>query len=223
MSLAIIKDNHITVFGTKYFTGNAQLVSIGSIGEKATPVFGQNKLEPKDHIPAPKFDGKIRVAGPITLDSSRSKKNDFTAMVSGTLKAVGFTGSVGSMYDALVENRLKLVQLFVEEEDMKDAANRSPQALDHLKDYGGDARIAHQLFVLMEATWASSFTGGTRWNVGVNAGSLSITAGGGTTVSGKDTITLTPGMGLAYLLLNPDWNKGKTQIEKTHVDEWSVN
>jgi hypothetical protein len=113
--------------------------------------------------------------------------------------------------------------LYVHEEDIKDAANRSPKALGHLRDYGGDGRIAHQVFIIMEDSWASSFTGGTRWDVSISAGSISIKAGGGSTVSGKSTVTLTPGTGLAYLLLKPEWNKGKNQIEDTHVDEWSLN
>jgi hypothetical protein len=54
-------------------------------------------------------------------------------------------------------------------------------------------------------------------------GIITITTSGGTTVKGKDKITLAPGTGLAYLLLKLDWNKGKTQIDKTTVDEWSVN
>lgn len=224
MSLAVIKDNHITVFGTKFFVANAQTISIGTTGEKATPVFGQNKLEPKDHIPAPKLDGKIRTVPPIVLDASASSENDFSEAVSASLKVIGFSGSIGSTYDALVTQKLKLVQLFVEEEDMQEAANNSPKALDNLRDYGADARIAHQQFVIMEASWASSFTGANKYSVSVDAaGIISITASGGSTVSGKDRLTLSPGTGLAYLLLNPHWNKNKTRIDSTNVDEWSIN
>ena len=61
MSLVVIKDNHIKFMGTKYFVANAQTISIGSCGEKATPLFGQNKLEVKTHIPVPKLDGKIKI------------------------------------------------------------------------------------------------------------------------------------------------------------------
>jgi len=44
MSLVVVEDNHITYISTKYFVANAQTVSIGGYGEKATPIFGQNKL-----------------------------------------------------------------------------------------------------------------------------------------------------------------------------------
>jgi hypothetical protein len=224
MSLAVIKDNHITIFGTKYFVGNAQTVSVGSYGPKATPVFGQNKLEVKDHVPAPKLKGKIRTVPPIGIDSTQSSKNDFTAAVSGTLKVIGFNGSQSEVYDALVNNHLKLVQLFVEEEEMKKAVNDSPNVLDDLQRYGGDARVAHQLFVVMEATMASSFTSSKNFDVSADAaGILSITASNGAAVSNGTKITLSPGTGLAYLLLKPDWNKNETQLVDVHSDEWSIN
>jgi hypothetical protein len=224
MSLAVIKDSHLKFMGTNCFVANAQTVSIGSLGKKATPVFGQNKLEVKAHIPAPKLDGKIKVAGPFDIDTAQSSKSDFTKAVSASLKVIGFNGSENAVYEELTKKHLKLVQLYVEEEAMEDAANKSPKALDNLQSYGGDARIAHQLFVVMEAEFATSFTSGNKHEISADAlGIISITASGGTTVRGKDKITLSPGTGLAYLLLKVDWNKGKTQIEKTSVDEWSVN
>jgi hypothetical protein len=224
MSLAVIKDNHLTFMGTKYFVANAQTVSIGSYGEKATPVFGQNKLEVKSHIPPPKLDGKITTLPPIGIDTTQSSKGDFTTAVSGSLKVIGFSGSESTVYDKLASSQLKLVQLIVEEIAMKEAANNSPKVLDNLEKFGGDARIAHQLFVIMEATFATSFTGATSYAVSADAlGVVSIKASGGAAVSGKDEITLSAGTGFAYLLLKLDWNKDRTKIEDTTADEWSVN
>jgi hypothetical protein len=223
MSLAVIKDNHITFMGTRYFTGNGQLTHIGDYGEKATPIFGQNKLEVKAHIPAPKLDGKIKTVPPISIDTTQSSKSNFMTMVSGSLKAIGFSGSESAIYDELAKNHLKLVQLYVEAEAMKKAVNDSPQVLDNLRRYGADARIVHQYFVVVEAELAKSFTGGLNFDVSADAlgGIVSIKASGGTTVSGKDTITLSSGTGLAYLLLKPIWNKDKTKLDDTDADEWS--
>lgn len=222
MSLVKIKDSYIEFANTKYFTGNAQKVSIGSIGEKATPFGGKGKLEVKDHIPAPKLDGKIKTAGPFEIDTAQSSKSNFTKVVEGSLKAIGFSGSESLIYDELEKRHLKLVQLFVEEEDMKTAANNSPKARNNLESYGGDGRIAHELFVVMEAEYATSFTSGARFEVSADAGGvISITASGGKVVRGKDKVTLAPGTGLAYSLLNPNWKKGL--IEKTTVDEPGLN
>lgn len=224
MSLAVIKDNHIKFMGTNYFVANAQTVSIGSYGEKATPVFGQNKLEVAARIPAPKLDGKIKIAGPFDIDVSQSSKSDFIKAGGASIKVIGFNGSQNDIYEELTRKRLKLVQLYVLEEDTKAAANDSPKALNNLERYGNDARIAHQLFVVMEASFATSFTSGTMSEVSADAlGIITITTSGGATVKGKDKVTLAPGTDLAYLLLKLDWNKGKTQLEDVDVDEWSVN
>lgn len=223
MSLAVFKDNHVTLFGNKYFVANALAVSMGCHGDKATPIFGQNKLEPKGTIPAPKLQGKILTAPPISIDSTSSKSSDFMAAVSASLKVIGFNGTFHTVYNELVKQHLKFVELQVQENDMKRAANESPAALDDLRSYGAGARIAHRILVVMEASWATSFTSATTFDVTVNAGVLSIQAKGGASVTGKDMIRLEPGTCLAYLLLKLDWNKGKTQIETTHVDEWSFN
>ncbi len=224
MSLAVVKDNHITFMGTKYFVANAQTVSMGSYGEKATPIFGQNKLEVKAHVPAPKLDGKVKTVPPFGIETSGAAKSNFQAAVSASLKVIGLNGSVGSIYDGLAKKSLKLVQLYVEEEAMRKALNDSPKALNNLKNYGKDARVVHQILVVMEAEFATSFTSATSYDASVDAlGILSIQASGGKTVKGKDKITLSPGTCLAYLLLKLDWNKGKTKVEKTIVDEWSIN
>jgi hypothetical protein len=224
MSLVTVKDNHIKFMSSNYFVGNAQTVSLGSYGEKATPVFGANKLEVKARVPAPKLEGKVRVAGPFGLDAQQSSKSNFDQAVSGSIKVVGISISQGNIYEELVDQHLKFVQLYVDEVPMKNAFNDAPNALDNLRDYGNDARIAHSLLVVMEASFASSFTAGSSYDVSADAaGIVSITAAGGSVVKGKDKVTIAPGTCLAYLLLNPDWNKGKSKIESTNVDEWSVN
>jgi hypothetical protein len=223
MNLAVFKNNHMVVFGNKYFVANAPVISIGNYGTKATPVFGPNKLEPKDRLPAPKLDGKIRTVPPFTIDSTKTKKNDFTTAVSASLKVIGFSGSVGNVYDALVENRVQLVELFVEENDMRRAANDSPMHLGNLKNCGASGRLVHRTIVAMEATFATSFTSATKYEVSINAGILSVNASGGSTVAGKTTVTLSPGTTIGYLLLNPIWDKNKSKIEETRVDEWGIN
>jgi hypothetical protein len=224
MSLVTIKDNHLRFMGTNYFVGNAQMVHPGSYGKKATPVFGQNKIEVKAHLPASHLAGRIQVAGPFSLDTTQSSKSDFAQAISGSVKVIGLTVSQNDIYEELTHDHLKLVQLYVEEEAMAKAVNDSPAAIDNLNGYGADARIVHQEFVIVEATLATSFTSGTSYEVSADAaGVISIKAGGGTVVSGKDTLTLAPGTGLAYLLLNFSWNKGKTQIEKPRADEWGIN
>jgi hypothetical protein len=224
MTTIDIKNNHFRFANTNYFVGNAQLMSIGSYGEKATPLFGTNKLELKGRVPAPKLEGKVKVAGPFELDSSDTTEAEFNQAAEGTIKVVGISVAQKDIYKQLKSRKLKLVQLFVAEEDMRRALNDSPRALDNLAGYGGDARVVHQLFVIMEASYATSFTAGRSYEISADAaGIVTITAKGGAVVSGKDKVTIAPGTGFAYLLLKLDWNKDKTKVDSTRVDEWGVN
>ena len=61
MDYAVFKKNHIALAGNRYLVANAEVLPIGSIGEQETPLFGQNKLEPKDHVPPAKLDGQFRL------------------------------------------------------------------------------------------------------------------------------------------------------------------
>jgi hypothetical protein len=224
MAKIAVKPNHMTYNGMRYFTANAQTVSIGSYGEKATPVFGQNKLEVKGHFPAPGLKGKIRTAPPIELDTTNSTKADFTSTFSAIFHAIGFSGSVGVIYDNLVNSHLKLVELWVEENDMRSWINGAPKHRTNLANDGSDARVAHRVFVVMEASYADSFTSGANFEVTADAaGIFSINASGGGVVSGKSKLTLGPGTVWSYLLLKVDWNSDRTWVEDTDVDEWSVN
>jgi hypothetical protein len=224
MGKVAIKANHMTYNGTRYFTSNAQYVTISSYGEKATPLFGANKLEVKDHLPASTLENKVRTVPPIELDTANSTKADFTAAFSAGFKAIGFTGSAGAIYDKLSTNHLKLVQLWVQENDMKAAINSARVHRNNLASDGNDARIAHVVFVVMEASFASSFTAGANFDVTVDAaGVISINATGGAVVAGKSKVTLSPGTVYAYLLLKLDWNNDKTSVTDTDVDEWSLN
>lgn len=224
MSLATVKDNHITFLGSRYFVANASTVSLGSLGEKATPIFGQNKLEVKTRVPVPRLANRVQVVPPVELDTKRSTRAEFEAAVSGTVKAVEFEGSKRDMYEALADRHLKFVQLFVMEEEMREAVNASPQARDRLADYGADGRIAHQLFVVMEARFASSFAAARSYSVSANGlGIVSVKAEGEQVVRGQDTVTLSPGTAIAYLLLKPHWNRERSRVDRTTVDEWSVN
>ena len=170
--------------------------------------------------PIPNLKGKTTTLGPITLDSSNSSKSDFNKAVAASLKVVGFSGSVDATYSALVSKELQLVQLWIEPNDVKRWINASPKALDNLRNYGGDARVVHTLFVVTTAVFASSFTGGVSYDLDVNAaGIVTVTSKGGSSVAGKDVITLAPGMCLAYGMLKLDWGKGKDFVEDLNVDE----
>ncbi len=218
MSLFVFKDNYLKFMGSKYFVPNAQLMTMCSYGKKADPIGKPGKLEPKDHLPVPKIDGKIKVLPPILLDSASSSKADFTSQVSASLKVINFSGSLGATYDGLSKQTLKVVQLFMEENDVLKAINASPKARNDLDSYGGDARIVWSLFIVAEASWSDSFAAGSSFSASADAaGIVSIKAAGHGVIASKSTLVLSPGTCLAYGLLKLDWKNG--EVNKTTVDE----
>lgn len=217
-----VKANHLTWNGRSYFRGGAENVELGSIGEKRTPILSQNYLEVKDRIPAPKINdyGTVKVTS-VDLDIAQSSSSSFGGLVSVILGGVPVS-MVGSLvHSQLSRYDLKLLKMYVLANDMKAAANHSPAALSSLAAWGGDARIAHEIWVVMEASWASEFNRAGSATLSIAGGILKATAG--TSSSGAYTASIPPGATFAYLLASIDWNSGKSQILDLDDDQWSFS
>lgn len=223
MTRIAFKNRSMEFEGSGYFMDNAQTVSLGSIGTKATPFGSVGKLEVKSNVPVPKLEGKVRLLGPWEWATSVVARSGFLGAVSAGFKAIGFSGSAGAVFDAMAERRLKIVQLFIQEDDMISAVNSAPKARNSLHDYGGDGRVVHTVFVIMDAALAASVTAGTKLDLSAEAGGiLSVKASGGAVVSAKSSFTVTPGTVLAYGMLNPDWSSREDRFVGSRVDETGV-
>lgn len=210
MPLAVIHDNHLKFAGNNYFRGNAPSVRLGDHGKKKSPVLSQNYLAVQDHIPAPKLES--RTAATIGIDFGRSTKADIEL----NLKIAKATGSIRGGYEQLRKDELKLVKIDMNLGDVKDAVNRSPKVLDALRSYGSAARVAHQVFVVMEASTASRFDMSGALSFSMAGQDLKMTTSGTKVVS----VVLDPGAVYAYLLCKPKWNSGKTQVLLFEPDQW---
>src|SRR5262249_9740648 len=156
--------------GINYFRGGAESVSIGTYGEKKTPLLHQNFLAAQSDIPAAKL-----VARPVTIatiDFNKSKEADLKA--GATVLRVGGPGSGGG--SDLKSGKLKLVKLEVRLDDILNAVNSTPSVLSDLRSDGLDARVAHQIFVVMEATLADAFQGAASISFSKPSGKLQVTA-----------------------------------------------
>ena len=214
MALATVHDNHLNFAGVNYFRGNSPSVSIGDYGEKKKPLFSQNYLEVQDNIPAPKL--VVRAVTEVAIDFAKSTEADIKL----NLHVAGsFSGSAGAAYESLKSGSLKLMKLDMTVGDVKGAVNSAPKVRDNLASYGSDARVAHQIFVVMEATEASAFKAGGKVTFSMQDATLQ--AHGGT--GGTTTISLKTGTTYAYLLCKPDWNGGKSSVEKFTDDQWSLS
>jgi hypothetical protein len=216
---AVIKDNHLKFGGKSYFRAGAESVELGSYGEKKTPIAKANYLEVQGHVTRDKL--KVRTATIVDIDFKQSTEKDFKANV--LAGAVG--GSVDTAYKRLDKGELKLVKFEVELVDMKKALNDSPVVRDNLDKYGGDARVCHQIFVVLEASIATKISSSTSLSAAATNGNLTVTAKA-TVKNEKDTtVTLSKGTTFAYLLAKMDWDKkdGNKVVEKLTDDQFSMN
>jgi hypothetical protein len=221
MANVIVNDNHLTYGGVGYFRGHAEEVELGSIGEKRTPLTKMNYLEVKDRIPAPKI--ATAKSTKVDIDFSKTSKSAFGAIVTAIIGGAPVELNGDATFEKLKKFELYLVKFSVMNNQMRDAANAAPDRLRSLAGWGGDARIAHQVFVVLEATVATKFDNNVSVDLSVGAKGLSATLSGSSTTSSSSVVPIAAGTCFAYLLAKIDWNKGKTKIEDLDDDQWSFS
>lgn len=221
MATATVKDNHLNFNGVNYFRGNAEEVELGSYGEKRKPLTKMNYLEVKGRIPIPNIaKAKSTV---VEIDESKMSKNDFKATVSAIIKGVPVKLTGDAAFKKLTNNELKLVKFSVMNNDLKAALNKSPGALNNLENYGKDARIAHQIFVVMDAKLATKYDNDVSVDLTVGKGPVEATLSGSNASIGETTVQISAETTFAYLLASIDWNDKKTKAEDLDDDQWSLS
>jgi hypothetical protein len=222
MVKVVVRDNHLNFGGVNYFRGAAEEVELGSFGEKLTPIMGMNRLSVKGRIPVPKIAKAQSTV--VEIDSSTTSKSAFNTAISAIIKGVPLKINGDAAFEKLKNQELKLVKFSVLPQLMKEAANNSPAALEELINYGKDARIAHQVFVVMEAEFATKFDNDASVDLSVGKGPLQATVGGNRASSGETTVQISKGTTFAYLLAKIDWDanlkKNKTKIMDLDDDPW---
>ena len=229
MAHVAVHENHLTYGGVCYFRGHAEEVELGSIGEKRTPLTKQNYLEVKDHLPVAKLKGVKSTI--VEIDDSSLSQSELGAKVSAIVPVSGVPVPVklaaDTAYKQLKSNDLKLVKFSLETSDVVRAINDSPAKRTLLIDWGNDARVAHQVFLVMDATTARAFDRNVsvELSVGVD-GVFNATVGGGSSSSGKTTVKYAKDSTFAYLLCKVDWDANqKKNINKAvdaDDDQWSL-
>ena len=214
-----VKDNHLHLDGINLFRGNANIVQLGSAGEKKTPSTQENYLSVEANIPVKKL--KVNKVTVLTLNGARISGADVSASVDvpkvGTLSATAVAAK-------LKENTLKLVKIDVLPRDIVNAANDSPKVLDALIRSGRGGRIAHQVVTVMEASTAETVRRGVTFSIEAGGSGPTLTAHAGAT--DLATVEISAGATFAYLLLKPKWDanqqKNWTKIDGWEDDQWSL-
>lgn len=208
-------ESHLTYGGVKYFRGKAESIMIGDQGDKQTPLFGANYLSVQDHLPVKKI--KIKQAVITKIDLQRSKKADITA----NLTVADWGGSLSDAYEAIANNELELVKFEMTLGELRDAYNNSVKARRRLDDYGNDGRVANEIFVVMSASSARTFSASRDIGVSLIGQEISLSAG----TSRASTVTISASTTYAYLLAKPDWDgRGDgRRIKSFKDDQWALN
>lgn len=221
MANVVVKDSHLTYGGVSYFRGGAEEVELGSIGEKRSPLTKMNYLEVKDRLPA-KNIGTAK-STKVKIDFSQSSKSAFSTVVSAIIKGVPVKLSGDAIFTKLQSGELDLIKLSVMTGSMKTAANKSTDKLKSLAGWGTNARIVHQVFVVVEASIATQFDGDITVDLSAGVKGLEATAGISSSTKRTTTVSIAAGTTFAYLLAKIDWGKGKDQIDDLNDDQWSLS
>lgn len=230
MAAVKVGEAHLKYNGISYYRGHAEEVILRSIGEKRTPITQQNYLEVKDSLPAGKVSGVKSTV--VEIDTETTSQNDFAAELSVIIPVSGLPVPVKlspeAAFKQIKSNQLKLVKFSIEATDVVKAINESPAKRNLLIDWGDDARVAHQVFVVMDAKTSTAFdnNAAVELSVGVD-GIFSATVGASSSKQGTTTVNFAPGSTFAYLLAKIDWDatqkKNITKATDVDDDQWGVN
>ncbi len=225
MSKVIVKDTHLTYNGITYFRGGAEQLELGSIGVKLSSLGKTNYLEVRDKIDAGKF--KSTFSNVAEIDTTRLTKYEFEAKVAAIVPVSGMPAPITVTGDAAFEQiklkQLELVKFTVFNYDMMNAVNSSPQMLTSLAEWGPKARIAHQIFVVMDARLAQKFDNRTTIITPMGPQGIDVTVGGAVGSAEATSVRIAAGSCFAYLLARIEWNSKKTEIVDLNDDQWGLS
>jgi hypothetical protein len=220
-----ITDSKFVFNGFAYFRKKSETIDLASFGEKKTPVTEINYLSKEANV-ARDHLGKVAVAfsGPYAIDWSHYSDTDLAIGIS-YLTAAGGTAEFNRR--ATDSANLKLVKIAIDGEGpLKKLLNDyATAARNYLKDEGNDGRVVGAVWVVMEATLASTVTKcGKVTGKGTTADGIRISVDTKACSGAKSTVELPPKTTFAYELWKvKDWNKGKTQIEDMEDDKQGLN
>ena len=238
MAKAIVKHNRLHFNGKNYFRGNSEEIQLADIGEKRTPVFGMNYLEPKNHVDSRPM--KVNASTVVDIDFSRSSETAIQQMASGALKGLGIELStdMSSVTEKVRSGQLKLAKLSIDLNELENATNADRDALEDLRGFGSDARIVSEIWVVIDASFADEFQNAHDVTVSgsgtIKGIQISTSTSTGIKRGGATGVTLSEGTCLAYMLVKPEWSerprrrrRRRRQDPPTIIDldddQWSVN
>ena len=221
MPNVIVKENHLTFGGVAYFRAHAENVEIGSIGEIRRPLTKQNYLEVKDRILVPSDD--VIQATVVDIDFDRTSKTDLNLGATAIVEGVPVKLDGDATFKKLRMGELTLAKFSISNNAMKKAANNSPEKLQDLHRWGKDARIVHQVFIVIDATLASEINRNYGVKIAAGIKGLEVNLGVGGSASGTTAVNISKDTCFAYLMLKIKWDKKELKIVDLNDDQWGLS
>jgi hypothetical protein len=222
MKVAVLKNKTLVFNHWSYFLASAENVTLGSYGEKKTPVGKPNYL-----LKERDFDlsgAEINSVEEVKLDVSKTRKGDFELAAN----AIVAGGNVQLTYDNFKEGKLVLMKFSVSLGEVKDifnsSAEKSKKAIRELRDMK-KPRIVNQVFVIVSAEFARSISTTVNFKIKATIKGIDIEPSGSHTGSSKSKVSISSGTVFAYGLLEPVFKKPKakaTEIEKFTPDQFGI-
>ncbi|WP_374491103.1 hypothetical protein [Zoogloea sp.] len=224
MPSVAVKENHLTYNGKKYFRGGAEDVMLGALGEKRTPLFGQNYLEVKDQILVPAA-AKVEVTE-VSIDFTATSKTDFKTDVS--VEGIPGKLSGGVVFEKLRSGELVLLKLSVLPNTMMGLLGGDYAKMVMMYDWGNDARVAHQIFVVVRAELRNVYNNSQNLSVTANVDGITLSPTLTTSQTGSQRVVVSKNSVFAYLLAKVEWDKkearhGRKKIVTLNDDQWGMS
>ena len=209
-------------FGNRYFRRNSSSVSVGAFGPKKEPWTEANYLEVDGHLRYDYLDGKMKPDSPVSIDWNATSQGDIGTGVTTFFDVGGVEGNFSS--EKAKTAQLKLVRFHVDASPMETVLNTQAKTVRaQMKDEGNDARICSSAYVVVSAALGQRFATATEIKVtATTTQGLKITAQGGGTWTGSESIVLGPGTVFAYGLHKVTKWDGE-RIEDLEDDWQSLN
>jgi len=228
MAMAELNDKRFKYDSKSYFVAGSHECQIGCGGEKRSPIGKPKNIDIHRQINPNKIGTLSSNVVEVTLDQkSRSGLNAIIPLQLPSLP-IPIDADIVSVGEQLTKGKLKLVHIWAESQALKQAANDSPKLLNDMIDWGHDARLVSEIFIVVEARVAQKFRETKTFGIGKSmaGGLIEARIGGGGGRAGSVDVSLAPGAVFAYLLADPVWDakarKKRTRIEKLRDDQYGT-
>lgn len=188
-----IHDSYLKVNGIHYFRGNASAISLGDFGRKKQPVFGTNYLEVYDNAGLVDVDLEAKLV--LDVDQKQLRK----AMGKATVAFAGQNASANIEGTKEKEWNLSLIQLAMSLSDIESNVLDEEDEED-FKRLGTKARVAYQVWIVLEAEYAKKVKSAGNLKATVSKGGAVINGEVGADGQRETLIKLSEGSTFAYLL-----------------------